>query len=99
MPRRLIVRPLAEADLADATKWYEEERTGLAARFLSDLDRTLARVQEHPFHFPAVSDGIHRALLHTFPYAVYFRPGDDLVMVLAVLHQSRNPKVWRGRTR
>jgi plasmid stabilization system protein ParE len=99
MHRRLIVRPLAEADLADATKWYEVERAGLSARFLNDIDRTLARIGEHPFQFPAVSDGIHRALLHTFPYAVYFRPSDDVVVVLAVLHQSRNPKVWRGRTR
>ena len=46
------------------------------------------------------SDGsLRRALLHTFPYAVYFRTSDEAVVVLAVLHLRRNPKVWRGRAR
>jgi plasmid stabilization system protein ParE len=30
MPPRFIVRPLAEADLEDAARWYEDERAGLA---------------------------------------------------------------------
>jgi plasmid stabilization system protein ParE len=99
MTRRFIVRPLAEADLEDAARWYEDERTGLSERFLSDVDRTIARIRERPFEFPAVSGDVRRALLHTFPYAVYFRTSDEAVVVLAVLHLRRNPKVWRGRAR
>jgi len=99
MTRRFIVRPLAEADLEDAARWYEDERAGLSERFLSDVDRTIARIRERPFEFPAVSGDVRRALLHTFPYAVYFRTSDEAVVVLAVLHLRRNPKVWRGRAR
>ena len=99
MTRRFIVRPLAEADLEDAARWYEDERAGLSERFLSDVDRTIARIRERPFEFPAVSGNVRRALLHTFPYAVYFRMSDEAVVVLAVLHLRRNPKVWRGRAR
>ena len=73
MSRRFIVRPLAEADLEDAARWYEGERAGLAERFFSDVDRTFARIRERPLQFPSVSGNVHRALLHTFPYAVYFR--------------------------
>lgn len=99
MARGFIVRPLAEADLEDAARWYEDERPGLAERFLKDLDQTLARIRERPFQFPTVSGQVRRALLHTFPYAVYFRASNEMVVVLAVLHLRRNPKVWRGRTR
>jgi len=99
MTRRFIVRPLAEADLEDAARWYEDERAGLAERFLSDVNRTFARIRERPLQFPAVSGDVRRALLHTFPFAVYFRVLDEIVIVLAVLHLRRNPKVWRGRTR
>jgi plasmid stabilization system protein ParE len=99
MTRRFIVRPLAEADLEDAARWYEDERAGLSERFLSDVDRTIARIRERPFEFPAVSGDVRRALLHTFPYAVYFRTSDEAVVMLAVLHLRRNPKVWRGRAR
>jgi plasmid stabilization system protein ParE len=42
---------------------------------------------------------VRRALLHTFPYAVYFHLSEETVLVLAVLHLRRNPKVWRGRLR
>ena len=99
MARRFIVRPLAEADLEDAARWYEDERAGLAERFLGDVNRTFARIRERPLQFPAVSGDVRRALLHTFQYAVYFRVVDEIVIVLAVLHLRRNPKVWRGRTR
>ena len=78
MTRRFIVRPLAEVDLEDAARWYEDERAGLSVRFLSD---------------------VRRALRQTFPYAVYFRTSDEAVVVLAVLHLRRNPKVWRWRVR
>lgn len=99
MDRRFIVRPLAEADLEDAARWYDAERAGLSARFLSDVDRTFSRIAERPLQFPLVAGDVRRALLQTFPYAVYFRPSDDAIVVVAVLHLRRNPKVWRGRAR
>jgi plasmid stabilization system protein ParE len=77
---RFIVRPLAEADLDDAARWYDEEQPGLSGRFLSDVDNTFARIRERPFQFPAVTNAARRALLHTFPYAVYFRALDEAVV-------------------
>lgn len=99
MTRRFIVRPFAEADLEDAARWYEDERSGLSERFLSDVDRTFSRIAERPLQFPLVAGDVRRALLDTFPYAVYFRTPSDAVVVLAVLHLRRNPKAWRGRAR
>jgi plasmid stabilization system protein ParE len=99
MPRRFIVRPLAEADLENAAQWYGEERARLAERFLRDVDQTFARVRERPLQFPTVSGEVRRALLHTFPYAVYFRASEESIVVLAVLHLRRDPRVWRGRAR
>jgi plasmid stabilization system protein ParE len=99
MTRRFIVRPLAESDLEDAARWYDDERAGLADRFLSDVDRTFGRIRERPLQFPMVSSEVRRALLHTFPYVVYFRASEEIVVVLAVLHLRRNPTVWRRRAR
>jgi plasmid stabilization system protein ParE len=79
MTRRFIVRPLAEADVEDAVRWYKDEQAGLAERFLTDVDRTFARIRER-LQFPAVSGGVRRALLHAFPYAVYFRVLDEIVI-------------------
>ena len=97
MARRLIIRPLAEADIDSAAQWYESERQGLGARFVADLHRTFTRLGERPLQFPAIADDVRRALLHTFPYAVYFR-ANDVLIVLAVLHLRRHPKIWRQRS-
>ena len=99
MARRIIVRLLAEADLDEAARWYNEEHPGLSRRFLTDVDRTFARIRERPGQFPAVAGDVRRALLHTFPYAFYFRAADETVVVIAVLHLRRNPKIWRARVR
>ena len=98
MSRRFIVRPLAEADLEHAAGWYDEEQVGLGSRFLSDVDQVFGRIRERPQQFPAVSGDIRRALLHTFPYAVYFRETNDTIRVLAVLHLRRRPGLWQVRS-
>ena len=98
MARGFIVRPLAEADLEQAANWYDEEQAGLGSRFLSDVDQVFERIRERPQQFPVVSGDIRRALLHTFPYAVYFRETGETIRVLAVLHLRRRPGLWRVRS-
>jgi hypothetical protein len=77
MALRFIVRPLAEADLEQAATWYDEEQAGLGSRFLTDVDQVFGRIRMMPLQFPVVSENIPRALLQTFPYAVYFRETDE----------------------
>ena len=98
MTRRFIVRPLAEADLEHAATCYDEEQAGLGSRFLSDVDQVFGRIRERLQQFPVISGDIRRALLHTFPYAVYFRETDETIRVLAVLHLRRKPGLWRARS-
>jgi hypothetical protein len=47
--------------------------------------------------FPEIFPGVRRALLHAFPYAVYLKPTEQAVIIVAVLHLSRNPTVWHRR--
>jgi plasmid stabilization system protein ParE len=46
MTRRFIVRPLAEADLEDAARWYEDESAALSEGFLGDRRSAIARIRE-----------------------------------------------------
>lgn len=96
MTRRWIVRPPAESDIDDATRWYDSRQAGLGMRFLDAVDHVLARIRAAPMQFPSVSSDLRRALLHTFPYAVYFRVTDEAVVILAVLHLRRDPRTWRA---
>jgi len=94
---RLVFRPEAEAELLDARAWYEGERVGLGAIFAAAVETTVTAILQDPLAYPRVKGDIRRAVVRRFPYAVYFRPIDDEIIVLAVMHGRRNPRHWRSR--
>lgn len=96
MRRRL--REEALQDLIEAAGWYEQRRPGLGQRFLDAVELALSRIEETPRLYRSVYRDLRRALLpRPFPYQVFFRLGEDVVEVYAVLHMARNPEEWRRR--
>jgi len=93
----LRVRPIAETDVREAAFWYEGKRGGLGAEFVLELDALYERILQNPRQFPDIGDGVRRALLRRFPYAIYFIAGDQALVIIAVLHQHRRPEAWRER--
>jgi len=58
---------------------------------------TIASILQNPLAYPRVYGDIRRALVQRFPYAVYFRPLGDELVVLAVMHGRRLPRRWQSR--
>lgn len=96
--KRLHIQPQAAEDAEQAARWYDRQRSGLAVEFLLELDASLERAAADPGLYQIQYRGVRRTLLHRFPYAVYFLVADDVVEVLAVLHQQRDSAVWQERT-
>lgn len=94
---RCIVRPAAAADIDDAFLWYEGQRRGLGYEFLAAANTLMDAVAEHPLRYPIVRRGARRALLRRFPYAIYFRVYEDVIVVIACMHGRRSPRRWRAR--
>lgn len=97
MARRLVVQRQSDLDIQAAALWYEDQRTGLGKRFLDELDEVFQRIESNPKQFTQLERGIRRALLHRFPYGVYFVEGPADIVVLAVLHLHREPDMWKSR--
>jgi toxin ParE1/3/4 len=95
--KSLELRLEARAEFLEAMLWYEAERTGLGARFDAQVDRVLSRIQAAPQQFPEIEPGFRRALVHGFPYGVFFAVREHEIVVLAVLHLHRDPETWRSR--
>lgn len=89
---RLIVRPDAEADIAAAYDWYEERRDGLGREFLAEVSTVIDAVRSDPLQFPAIFRTLRRALVHRFPYGVFFVARTDTIIVVAAMHLARNPR-------
>jgi toxin ParE1/3/4 len=98
VPRELIIRPEAEAELGEAFEWHESRVQGLGSEFLLAIDATLAAILRNPLQHPLVHKAVRRALLRRFPYEIFFTLGDQHIVILAVFHAKRNPKRWIDRT-
>ena len=48
MMPHVVIRPEAEADVAEAFAWYEERRPGLGDRFLLSVEAVLAAIERYP---------------------------------------------------
>ena len=97
MKLHLLVRPEAEADVSGAFTWYEKQMKGLGRSFLNSLDKAFHSIQIHPTRFPMVHKNVRRSLLHRFPYAIFFLREEESIIVIAILHQARDPRRWKIR--
>ena len=95
---RLVSEPQADLDIEAVFNWYEKEQPGLGIEFLDELRATYDRIVAGPFKYQHLRSGIRRALLRRFPYAVYFAVEQTVIVVLTVLHASRDPAEWQRRT-
>jgi hypothetical protein len=48
----LIIRPEAEADLAEGFDWYEQRRSGLGNEFLNEVNTRLRQIEANPLGHP-----------------------------------------------
>ncbi len=97
MKQELIIRPEAEAELAAAFDWYEEQLRGLGSEFLISVDATVHAIVRNPRQFAKIHKDVRRALLHRFPYGVFFLVEDTRIIIIAFFHAKRNPKRWKKR--
>lgn len=97
MKHELVIRPEAEEELAEAFVWYEEQLRGLGSEFLISVDATVHAIVRNPRQFAKIHKDVRRALLHRFPYGVFFLVDGTRIIVLAFFHAKRNPKRWQER--
>ena len=94
-----IVRflPDAVSDLRSHSRWYERKRRGLAARFEEAVGEQTRLLEAAPRVYKIFHRDIHRCSVPRFPYEIYFRIIDDLVVVLAVHGVRQDPAVLKER--
>jgi len=91
------LREEADGDLAAAAFWYEQQRTGLGHEFLDEALSAFRLIARQPLIYPIVHRDTRRALMHRFPFGIFFRVESTCIVVMAVIHGSRHPNRWRDR--
>ncbi|MFN0174392.1 MAG: type II toxin-antitoxin system RelE/ParE family toxin [Saprospiraceae bacterium] len=90
---------LAIQDLREICDWYEDKSPGLSDRFLDTLQLTIDQIADNPQRFIEKEGGARMALLHKFPYKVFYMVNETKrsVRVIVLMHRARHPNVWQKR--
>lgn len=87
----------AQAEIAEAFDWYEQQSYGLGGDFLRVIAAAEEQLTRNPEAFPPARNRFRRILLRRFPYALHFELlSGQRVSVLACLHHRRSPARWPG---
>lgn len=89
----VVYRQRVQHDLAGAFDWYELQGLGTGDHFLA-VQTALHAIGQYPEMFAAVHGEVRRAIVSRFPLAVFYTIEPQRVVVLRVLHTSRNPALW-----
>jgi toxin ParE1/3/4 len=93
----LILSPEAETDFDTTFDWYEQQRAGLDIDSASRVQAALDLIVSWPELFAVRAENVRRAPVRRFPYSVYYRVEPDRVVVLAIVHTSRDQSAWLDR--
>ncbi len=98
MTRPVFYRREAQLEFDEAYDWSENRRTGLGVEFAAAVQQAIDRIVANPERHGVVHLEIRCALVRRFPYGVYYWIEDERIVVLAIFHSSRDPKVWQSRS-
>jgi len=87
----VILRARAEHDIRRIFDWYESQPPGLGEEFLAHLRECLGSARALAESAPLIYKNVRRAIVSKLPYLVFYIATPARVVVLAVLHSSRDP--------
>jgi toxin ParE1/3/4 len=89
--------PEALAEYEAAALRYAERDPAVGQRFMVEVEHTIDRILESPTRWRVIDEDVRRCLTHVFPYGVLYTIEADFVLIVAVMHCSREPGYWKER--
>jgi plasmid stabilization system protein ParE len=94
-----IILPQAKEDIREAAQWYNKQQTGLGKRFITQIREKVHFIRQNPKASNIRYKNVRTAILNIFPFMVHYIADEKnkTIIVSAVLHTSRDPKLWESR--
>lgn len=87
----------AKAELTDTISYYNMQSEGLGYEFAAEVKRTLGRIVRYPEAWFKLSKRTRRCRTNRFPYGVIYQLRKETLLIVAVMHLSREPEAWKSR--
>lgn len=94
-----IYHPEAELEATNAAEYFRARSPALARNFRDALEVCLLSILEFPESHPVMFErtGARRANLQRFPYQVVYLIDPDVIYIVAIAHERREPLYWLRR--
>jgi len=89
--------PDALAEYEAAALYYAERDPAVGERFAAAVEDALERILEAPTRWRVLDEDVRRCLTRVFPYGVLYTIEPGFVLIVAVMHCSREPGYWKRR--
>src|SRR5688572_13325116 len=91
--------PEALSEFHQAASYYDECSSGLGGRFVGCVEKGIQQICEDPERWRVLEQDVRRYLVYVFPFAILYTIETEYVLIIAVMHCSREPGYWRKRAR
>jgi toxin ParE1/3/4 len=89
--------PEALAEYEAAAAYYGQHDPDLQLRFVEAMEDAIARILDSPTRWRVIDEDIRRYVTHVFPYGILYTIEPNFVLIVAVMHFSREPGYWKER--
>jgi plasmid stabilization system protein ParE len=96
---KIIWKGSAESDLLQIFADLEDFSEDAGAGFVQKLDFTLENLRAHPKIAPMFEDPVRRLVIGSTGYGLFYSVETRGIVVHALIHLSRDPKIIRERIR
>ena len=94
---RYAFHPEARLEYREATEFHAAIRPEMGAEFTREIEAVIEQICDDPLRCRIIEQDVRRCLARRVPYAVLYTLEEDHVLILAVMHGSRQPGYWRSR--
>jgi toxin ParE1/3/4 len=94
----VVIHTDARKELDAAIAYYEAQKVGLGLDLLSEVEKTILKIQQNPnLGTPYKIEEIRRYTIQRFPYLIFYTELEEVIWVIAIAHSKRKPNYWKQR--
>jgi plasmid stabilization system protein ParE len=93
---KIFISEVARKHLKESFDRYEREQLSLGKEFRNEIREYFNKLITGNVDYQKYNEIIRKVRLHRFPYYIYYKRETNRIVILAVLHNKRNPDEIRN---
>ena len=89
--------PSAVDEAESAQQWYAKRSKIASIAFTNELSHAISKIIEAPSRWPKYHNNTRRYIFPRYPFSLVYRTKDNVIEVIAIMHQRRKPGYWVER--